>query len=252
VRIWLRAVAILTALGGRALAQAPVAGTIPARPWWLTTLSLVANGAIVAGAVALIGALRGGWVVRSTKAGGRRPNHTAAIAGVVLGLGALTHALLPKWPPAARDVITDRVFSSGRMPAVDLELPAGWRLTHGVADGVPDVVTVTSAADAGARTILVIQSSRLDEPVVVARLAADLAAGLEPSGAKLAPTREAEIDGLAATEVSADRADGAGVTVWIVKRGDRFVSYLYCFAPPGLSGACAPVLARVRWHAPGR
>jgi hypothetical protein len=258
VRVCLQIVAAVLALGAPTPTWAQAAAPAPAQPWWLTVLSIVGNAAIVAGAVALIGALRGGWVVRTTKAGGRKPNRTAAIAGVVLGLGALMHALLPRWPPPARDVISDRVFSSGRMPAVDLDLrdlSPGWGLTHGPADGVPDVLTATSAAapdaDAATRTTLVIQSSQIDEPVDVARLAADLATGLEPSGAKLAPSTKAQIDGLAATVVTADRADGAAVTVWIVKRGDRFVSYLYCFAPPKTRDACAPVVARVRWHPPG-
>jgi hypothetical protein len=238
--------------GGSALAQDQGAAPAPPRPWWLTLLSLLAKAAIVAGAAALIGAARGGWVVRPKKPGGRKGSRTAGIAGVVLGLGALGHALLPRWPPTARDTISERAFSSGRMPAVDVELPVGWRLTHGTADGVPNVLTVSSTADAGSGTTLVVQTAALDEPVDVARLAGELTTGLESSGARMTPPSQVQVDGLAAALVTATRADGAAVTVRIVKRSDRLVSYLYCFGAPGVADACAPVLARLRWHPPGR
>jgi hypothetical protein len=200
-----------------------------------------------------VGAARGGWVVRAKKSGGRKPSRTAGIAGVVLGLGALGHALLPRWPPVARDTISERTFSSGRMPAVDVELPVGWRLTHGTADGVPNVLTISSIADAGpSGTTLVVQTSAIDELVDVTRLAADLAAGLESSGARMAPPSQVQVDGLPAALVTATRGDGAAVSVRIVKRSERLVSYLYCFGAPGVTDACAPVLAHLRWHPPGR
>ena len=235
---------------GSALAQVQGTAPGPPRPWWLTLLSVLAKAAIVAGAAALVGAARGGWVVGTKRSGGRKPNRTAAIAGLVLGLGALGHALLPKWPPRAREQVTDRSFSSGRMPAVDVELPAGWRLTHGTADGVPNVLTISSTADAGPGATLVVQSSPLDETVDVARLAGELAAGLESSGAKMTPPAQVQVDGLPATLVTATRVDGAVVSVRIVKRAERLVSYLYCFGAPAVADACAPVLARLRWHPP--
>jgi hypothetical protein len=242
---------LLCLRGAAALAQVQGAASPPARPWWLTLLSLLAKAAIVAGAAALVGAARGGWVVRPKKSGvGRQPSRTAGIAGVVLGLGALGHALLPKWPPKTGETVSARAFSSGRMPAVDVELPAGWRLTHGTADGVPNVLTISSTADAGPGTTLVVQSSPLDEPVDVARLASELAAGLESSGATMSPTSQIQVDGLPATLVTATRADGAAVSVRIVRRAEHLVSYLYCFGPPAAADACAAPLTRLHWHAP--
>jgi hypothetical protein len=250
VRICWRIACLLWLYAGSALAQVPGAAPAPSRPWWLTLLSLLAKAAIVAGAAALVGAARGGWVAGTRRSGARKPNRTAAIAGVVLGLGALGHALLPRWPPRARDLVTDRAFSSSRMPAVDVELPAGWRLIHGTADGIPNVLTISSTTDAGPPATLVVQSSPLDETVDVARLAAELAAGLESSGARLTPAAQVQVDGLPATLVTATRADGAVVSVRIVKRAERLVSYLYCFGAAAVADACAPVLAHLRWHPP--
>jgi hypothetical protein len=256
------ATAGLVALGPAALADA--AAPAPPRPWWLTLLSLLAKAAIVAGAAALVGAARGGWVVHpkktqtkattktTTKSGGRQPSRTAGIAGVVLGLGALGHAMLPKWPPHPPEILNEQAFSSGRMPAVDLELPPGWRLTHGTADGVPNVLTISATGDAGPGTTLVVQTSPLDEPVDVPRLASELAAGLASSGAKMTPTTQLQVAGLPGALVTATRADGAAVSVRIVKRADRLVSYLYCFGAPGAGDPCAPVLARLRWREPER
>jgi hypothetical protein len=269
--------------GGRLLAQAAAgASATPARPWWLTVSSLLGNAAIVAGVVALLGASRGqGAEGRGNLAGARRPGRIAAGGVVLLALGALARALLPAWPPKAREIVTDRIFSSSRMPAIDLELPPGWRLTHGNAEGIPDVVTATSAAvasgDAGATAdadagappgaILVVQSARLDETVDVARLARELATGLQQKGSQVAPPAETEaataatvaptaaptaatIDGQKALVLRTTRDDKSQVSVWIVKRADRFVSYVYCITQPGVVEGCAPALTRLRWRAP--
>jgi hypothetical protein len=252
-----RVVGFLVLAGGQALAQVGGAGAgavasaaaSPPRPWWLTALSLLANAAIVIGAVAIIGTFRGGRAGRAGKMGGRNPNRIVAAAGVILGVGALTHALLPKWPPPAHDTITDQVFSSARMPAIDLQLPAGWRLTYGEAEGFADVVTATSAADAGPRHTLVVQSSLLEEPVDRARLASDWSAGMAKSAATLTPRSETEVDGRKATVLAATRPDGTRVTVWIVQRATHLVSYLYCFAPAPSEAPCAPAIAQLRWHA---
>jgi hypothetical protein len=188
-----------------------------------------------------------------TKVGGARPGWTASGGALLLGVGGLGHALLPAWPPKTSEVITDRAFSSARMPAIDLELPIGWRLTHGEVEGVADVLTAATLPPDGGlpAAVLIIQSSALDQPVDLAVLSGQLGSGLGQTGIALGPSTDAEIDGRKAVVRSGEREDGTTTTIWIVKRAERFVSQLYCFGPPKTRNACAPVLAHLHWHPPG-
>jgi hypothetical protein len=236
------------------LAQAAGAGAdaLPERPWWLALLSVLDSAAIVAGAVALLGGGHARLTGSRTKVGGRRPGWTATGGAVLLGVGGLGHALLPGWPPRGPEVITDRAFSSARMPAIDLDLPLGWHLTHGNAEGVADVVTATLPSDGGpAAAVLIIQSSVLDESVDLAALGGKLVAGFAQNGTPVGPPADAQIDGRKAVVLNGARDDGTRMTIWIVKRADRFVSQLYCFGPPNKQEACAPAIARLHWHPPG-
>ena len=234
------------------LAQSPGAATTPERPTWLMLLSLLDNAAIVAGAVAMLGGGHARLTGNRTKMGGRRPGRTATGGALLLGLGALGHALMPAWPPKAREVITDRMFSSARMPAIDLDLPPGWTLTHGYAEGASDVVTATLPSDGGpAVAVFIVQSSVLDEPVDLAVLATELTAGLVQKGTQVGPASDVQIDGRPAVVISGAREDGTTTTIWMVKRAERFVSQLYCFGPPNRRDACAPALTNLHWHPPG-
>jgi hypothetical protein len=143
------------------------------------------------------------------------------------------------------EVVSERRFSSARLPALSLDAPDGWRLE---ADKARHKVTVSSD-----KARLLVSTAILTEAVDVQALLGRLAETQRELGFEIGATFSDRIGDLPAAGFLAT-GPTRSICTWMVKRDAHLVSSAICTADGKVTArdACRAPLARLRWRAPGR
>jgi hypothetical protein len=141
------------------------------------------------------------------------------------------------------DVATERQFSSGKLPALSVDAPDGWKLELDPAG------RKLTAAGAAAR--LIVSSAVLTDAVDVQALLRQLAETQRGLGFEVGDFFSDRIGDLPAAGFLAT-GPTRSICTFMVRRDVRLATSLICTSEGKGSAreACRPVLAKVRWRAP--
>jgi hypothetical protein len=147
--------------------------------------------------------------------------------------------------PSEPDVVSADRFSSGKLPALSLSAPDGWRLE------LDNAGHKLVARGNGAR--LQISTAVLTEAVDVEALLRQLADGQRALGYDVGETFTDRLGDLPATGFLATAASRS-VCAWLVKRDTHLASSVICSSDgkPPAREACRAPLATLRWRPPAR
>jgi hypothetical protein len=142
------------------------------------------------------------------------------------------------------EVATERQFSSRKLPALSVDAPDGWKLE------VDQTGRKLTAAGGTAR--LLVSSAILTEAVEVEAMLRQLAETQRSLGFEVSATFTDRIGDLPAAGFVA-AGPTRSICTFMVKRDLRLATSLICTSEGKVSArdACRPVLAKIRWRAPG-
>jgi hypothetical protein len=157
-------------------------------------------------------------------------------------------------PPAAtpgaaaevdEEIASPRRFSSGNLPALELDAPEGWKLEL-------DARTRKLAARTDGVSLLV-STAILREAIDVEDMLRHMAQTQRELGFDVSPTFSEPLGGLPAAGFVAT-GQGRSVCTWMIKRDTHLVSSAICTAEGNVMAreACRDPLARLRWRTPAR
>jgi len=143
------------------------------------------------------------------------------------------------------EISTERRFSSGRLPALSVEAPEGWKLEVDQ--------TGRKLAATGGTARLVVSSAILTEAVDVTAMLRQLSESQRALGFEVGEPFSDRIGELPAAGFLAT-GPTRSICTFMVKRDTRLATSLTCTSEGKTSAreACRPVIAKVRWRAPGQ
>ena len=222
--------------------------------WLLVALAIAAG----AGALVFLGVM---WTARRPMAAParvfrRRAGAVGLFVAVAAGAGyavlstPVDNGTTARPPVAAGaegegvEVATERQFSSGKLPALSVDAPDGWKLE------VDQTGRKLTAASGTAR--LLVSSAILTEAVDVEAMVRQLAETQRSLGFEVSATFTDRIGDLPAAGFLAT-GPTRSICTFMVKRDVRLATSLICTSEGKASArdACRPVLAKIRWRAPG-
>jgi hypothetical protein len=173
----------------------------------------------------------------------------AALAYVVLGTPVEPDPATPTvaGPPSAaeEDVVAESRFSSGRLPALSMDAPAGWTLAF---DEKSHKLTAS-----GKTARLLINTAILSEAVDVQSLLTRMADTQRTLGFDVGATFTDRIGDLPAGAFLST-GPARSVCTWMVKRDTHLATSVICTADGKATArdACRGVVANIHWRTPAR